>query len=382
MAKRPLHILFASPAHSPAHAFGGPVRMALTLTEGLARRGHRVEVITTTLLDQRRGRSLRSRTSDRNGVLVHYLATPLRYRWMGITPTLPLWLAGRRPDVVHVFGFRDVVTTTVAAWCRLRRIPYVFEPLGMFLPRVRKVRLKRLFDATVSRHVAAGAAAIVATSELERGQLIAAGAPADRIRIRSNGFPPPPPPPAGRLRASLGLAEEPLVLYVGRLASGKGVEMLLDAAARLPQAHVVFVGPDDGHGTAAVIDRAAAHGPAAGRVHRRAPSDRALELYGEADVFVLPSGGESFGMVAAEAAAAGAAIVVTDRCGVAELLADAALVVPYQSDEIAAAIGRLLDDPGLRARLGGAARAVASSLSWDVIVAQQEAIYHEALRRP
>lgn len=357
--------------------------MALELTEGLVRRGHTVEVLTTSLLDSRRGRSLRTRTTARGGVRIHYLATPARYRWMGITPTLPLVLARlARPDIVHVFGYRDVVTTAVAAYCRLRGIRYVFEPLGMFLPRVRKLRFKRLFDATAARHVASGAAAIVATSEHERRQLIAAGAPPDRIRIRGNGFPPPPPRPEGRLRGALGLADEPLVLYVGRLASGKGVELLLEAADRLPDAHFAFVGPDDGHGTAALVDRASADGVAAGRIHRLGPCDRPLDLYGEADVFVLPSAGESFGMVAAEAAAAGTPVVVTDRCGVAEPLADAALVVPYDGNAITAAIERLLADPELRARVGAAGRETAASLSWDVMVARQEDIYRETLGRP
>jgi len=380
--KRPLRILFASPAHWPALAFGGPVHAALELTEGLVGRGHTVDVLTSSLVDSKRGRSLRTRTTTRNGVSIHYLATPARYRWMGITPTLPLVLARlARPDVVHVFGYRDVVTTTVAAYCRLRRVPYVFEPLGMFLPRVRKIRFKRVFDTTIARHVAAGAAAIVASSEYERRQLVEAGAPAGSIRVRGNGFPEPPPPSKGKLRDSLGLGDEPLVLYVGRLASGKGVELLLAAAERLPAAHVAFVGPDDGHGTAALVDRASASGAAAGRIHRLGPSERPLELYAEADVFVLPSAGESFGMVAAEAAAAGTPVVVTDRCGVAEPLADAALVVPYDGDAITAAIERLLADPELRARVGAAGRAAAARLSWDVVVAGQEEIYRDVLGR-
>ena len=51
------------------------------------------------------------------GVRIHELATPLRYRWMGVTPSLPLVLRSLpRPDVVHVFGYRDFVTTVTAAW--------------------------------------------------------------------------------------------------------------------------------------------------------------------------------------------------------------------------------------------------------------------------
>ena len=55
--------------------------------------------------------------------------------------------ARTRPDVVHVSGYRDQVSTVVAGWCRRKAIPYVFEPLGMLEPRLRKVRFKRAFDA-------------------------------------------------------------------------------------------------------------------------------------------------------------------------------------------------------------------------------------------
>src|SRR4029077_10617297 len=109
--------------------------------------GPTVDVLTTTILDLHRRPSARSHLGVVDGARVTYLGTPLRYRWMGITPTLPLVLRRlARPDVAHVMGFRDPVTTGVAAWCRARRVPYVFEPVGMLRPRLRKVLLKRAFD--------------------------------------------------------------------------------------------------------------------------------------------------------------------------------------------------------------------------------------------
>ena len=125
------------------------------LVRRLVAHGHVVDVLTTTILDLHERPSARSRLGVVDGATVHYLGTPLRYRWMGITPTLPAALARlKRPHVVHVFGFRDPVTTGTAAWCRLARVPYVFEPLGMFQPRLRKVGLKRLLDRTLYRGVA------------------------------------------------------------------------------------------------------------------------------------------------------------------------------------------------------------------------------------
>jgi glycosyltransferase involved in cell wall biosynthesis len=97
-------------------------------------------------------------------------------------------------------------------------------------------------------------------------------------------------------------------------------------------------------------------------------------------VFVLPSEGESFGLVAAEAAAAGTPVVVTDRCGVAEFLGEnGALVVPFERIALAAAIRRALDDGELRRRLRAGGRAAAERWSPDAVVARQEEIYRRAL---
>jgi glycosyltransferase involved in cell wall biosynthesis len=357
--------------------------MSRELNEGMVARGHHVDVVTTTLVDISRDRTFRGRSFDVNGVRVHALATPLRYRWMGITPTLPVWLLrAERPDVVHLFGFRDVVTTSVAAWSRLRSIPYVFEPLGMFEPRVRKVRLKKAFDATVAARVAGSASAIIVTSEHERRSVIDAGAPANLIRVRGNGFPTVTPSRErpGPMRRSLGLPDEPIVLSVGRIASGKGIELLLDVMVNLPATHLVFAGPDDGHGVGEAIDRAARSGPTAGRIHRLGPVDDPLELYPDADVFVLASEGESFGMVAAEAAASGTPVVVTDRCGIAEVLGpDGALVVSYERDAVLEALRSVLGDPALAGRLRVRGREIAAANDWSVIVERQEQIYREAL---
>jgi glycosyltransferase involved in cell wall biosynthesis len=378
-----LRILFASPAWWPAVSFGGPIWIGRELTERMAARGHDVRVLTSTLETIDRPGARRSRTEVVEGVRVRYLATPLRYRWMAVPPSLPVELARlERPDVVHVFGFRDVITTGVASWARLRRIPYVFEPLGMFRPRLRKVRLKRVFDATVARGVTAGAAAVVVSSSVERDDVLASGVAADRVRVRGCGFPDPFTPPGdGRLRRELGIpAGAPVVLYVGRIAAGKGIDLLLDALGELPGAHLVLAGPDDRHGVADRVRAAQAAPATAGRVHVFQPGERPLWIYPEADVLALPSSGESFGMVAAEAAAAGTPVVVSDRCGVADFFEEGeAVVVPYDGPALADALRRVLGDARLRDRLGEGARAAARRGSWDRVADRQEELYREVV---
>jgi glycosyltransferase involved in cell wall biosynthesis len=383
MPDRPLRVFVSVPAYWPALSFGGPIWIAKELADGLGAAGHQVEVVTTTLRDVDHGLSVRSRVAEVGGARVHYLATPLRYRWMGITPSAPLSFARLgRPDVAHIFGCRDPLGIAVAAWCRLRRIPYALEPLGMLRPRGRKVRLKHLLDPVITTPVARGAGLIVAASELEREDLAGLGFDRERIAVRPYPFPPPHPGRQGELRSRLGLTDEPLVLYVGRIAAGKGIEVLLEAVRGLPDAHVALVGPRDHADVAARVDAIAAEDR---RVHVVPPTQtRPLDLYGDADVFVLPaeSERENFGLVVAEAAAAGVPEVVSDRAGIAKLVEGrSALVVPPEAVAIREAVGRLLGDAELRERLGRGGLELAAELDRDTVVGLQELLYRRIVRQ-
>src|SRR5436190_5899241 len=92
----PVRILFAAPAWAPSRAFGGPVVAAGELVRRLVAHGHEIDVVTTTIRDLHRRPEGRSSTAVVDGATVHYLATPVRYRWMGLTPTLPAALARLR----------------------------------------------------------------------------------------------------------------------------------------------------------------------------------------------------------------------------------------------------------------------------------------------
>jgi glycosyltransferase involved in cell wall biosynthesis len=387
--EQPLRILFATPVYWPSSAYGGPVQVVRALASGLTARGHVVDIVTSSLVELDRPGSWGTTTSELDGARVHRAATPLRFRWLGITPTVPQ-LLGRleRPDVAHVFGYRDPVGTLVARWCRTKQVPYAFEALGMFAPKLRKIALKRTLDATLLRGVSRGAAALVAASEREADEYVSAGLPRASVVVRPNGFPPPPPPVdrPGRLRRLLGLgADAPVVLSLGRVARGKGLELVLAAARDLPPSvHTAIVGPDDRHGAMEELTRLRAAWGLSDRVHLVPPlgPPPPLDVYADADVFVLASAHENFGLVAAEAAAAGIAAVVTDRCGVAELVRDrSALVVPYELGAVRDAIARLLADDELRHRLGDGGRAVAAEFGWPRIVAEQEHIYRQMLGR-
>lgn len=376
-----LRILVAAPVYWPAVGYGGPIAVLRELVRGLSDRGHDIDVVTSSIVELGTRGSRRTVTKQVDGARVHYAATPLRFRWMGITPTAWQLLDGlSRPDVVHVFGFRDPVGSIAARWARHRAVPYAFEALGMFAPKLRKVRLKRALDETVLRGVYRCADLVIAASSREADEYRAGGIAEARIAVRPNGFPPvlAATERPGRLRRLLRLdADVPLILSVGRVARGKGLELVLEAARTIPDAHVAIVGPDDRHGLLAELERLRTRWGLTDRVHIVGPLDGPpLDIYADADVFVLASAHENFGLVAAEAAAAGTAAIVSDRCGIADLVRDrAALVVPYEAAAVRTAIARLLADDHLRAALGEGGRQVAREYAWERIVAQQESLY-------
>jgi glycosyltransferase involved in cell wall biosynthesis len=222
---------------------------------------------------------------------------------------------------------------------------------------------------------------VIVSSPREQDDVVACGVDPERVRLRGNAFPEPPPAAEGDPLAGVVPDGAPVVLYVGRIAAEKGIEHLVAAARSLPDAHLVLVGPDDRHGTMAAVTAAVSDPRTAGRVHLLPPSaGPPFDLYRRADVFVLASGGENFGLVAAEAASVGTPVVVSDRTGVAtSFAAGEALVVPYDEQATVDAIARVLGDPTLRASLADGALAAARRSTWDAVVDEQVAIYAEAL---
>ena len=212
----------------------------------------------------------------------------------------------------------------------------------MFRARLRKVGLKRALDASLYRGVASGAAAVVVVSEREADDVAAAGDPAPsassyaetafRTRTRS----PPRRPTCARISGIP--AGAPVILYVGRIAAGKGSSTCSRRRTELESAHVVLASAgDDRHGTMQMIRAAGAARDTRGRDPRACHPlrSRRSPLYPKADVLSSPSAGDSFGLVAAEAAAAGTPVIVSDRAGVAGFFADSeAIVVPDEREAV------------------------------------------------
>jgi glycosyltransferase involved in cell wall biosynthesis len=201
----------------------------------------------------------------------------------------------------------------------------------------------------------------------------------ERVEIWSRGvdgtaFHPRYRDPA--LRQSLGLGEDDcLILYAGRLASEKNIGTLIDAFARLrgrspSTLRMALVGDGPLAGSLRAL-----HLPGVVLPGMKVGEDLA-RWYASADVFAFPSLSETFGNVVLEALASGVPVVAYDCPGVNEQVThdEQGLLVPVGQD-LAEALGRLIDNPGQRRRLALAARRTAESRSWGPIFDGLESLY-------
>jgi glycosyltransferase involved in cell wall biosynthesis len=390
-------ILSVTQSYAPFYEFGGPPVKVEALANGLAKRGHEVSVLTVDwgfesrwASGPHRGEAERSPFGwnwKAEGVTSVYLPTWFRYRAATWNPAVTRYCRASLQDfaVVHIFGLYDLLGPTVAEECRQRKIPYVIEPIGMFAPIVRNIFLKRVYHARWGKEMLAGAAAVIATSEQEVEELAAGGIERTKIVLRRNGvIVPRGLPDHGQFRAEQGIPSDALlILFLGRLSEKKSPDLLLEAFAELGESiagrvvWLAFAGPDES-GMQARLEELARTRGVRSRVVFSGPvfGDRKWAAYQDADVFVLPSQNENFGNTAAEAAACGTPVVVTENCGVAPLLNGlAGIVVRHETAEVAQAVKQMLNDEGLRRRFSEGGKRAASRLGWDEPVSAMENMY-------
>jgi D-inositol-3-phosphate glycosyltransferase len=194
-------------------------------------------------------------------------------------------------------------------------------------------------------------------------------------------------------RTALGLGEHPVLLFVGRIQPLKGLDVAVRALAELPQRDAVLLvvgGPSGVEGAAelarveALIDELGL----GGRVRFVPPQPHHLlsTYYRAADVCLVPSRSESFGLVALEAAACGTPVVAAAVGGLRTLVDDAAtgfLIEGRDPGQFGAAVAKVLDDPGLARALGAAAARRARDYTWSTAAARLRRVYADlSTRRP
>ena len=377
----------------PPVVVGGLGRHVYALSRALVEAGHEVCVVT-------RGTHAEPFDEVRDGVRVRRAAidpvdigftTETLLAWSQATehalvraalPVVRRW----RPDVVHAHDW--LVTQSAMTVAAATGRPIVATVHAMEAGRHQgwlPAPLNRAIHS-VERWLAHQAAAVITCSTFMHDEVIRLlDVPPEKICVVHNGIDTQPWRVSATLRRTAReqhAGDGPLLVFAGRLVHEKGLQTLLTALPELRRRH---------HGLRLVV---AGSGPYEDslRAHARklriaravswagfVEDEAMLTLFAAADVAVVPSLYEPFGLVALEAAATATPLAVADTGGLSDLVvpgSTGAHFTPGDAAGLAAAVTGLLADPvGARRMAARAARTVRQTYTWPAVATRTAEVY-------
>ena len=370
-----------------ATRYGGPSKACFEMARATARQGHTVTIFTTDLGDPDLPGDTGGAPVARDGVAIHrYPVRPPRF-W-GTSPGMARGLREAIPgaDVVHLHSLYLFHDRVVGRECARSGVPYLVQPHGALDPwhyrhkRFRKWLVEFWFQDAVIRRAGVVQFATEEEMRLARPRIFGTRAVVVPLGIDPDEY---ALPPRGRFRAvHPRIGDRPVVVFLGRLDAKKGLDIVVRAFSDVIRggrdAHLVIAGPDDG--MRARIERwIDAHG-----LRERATltgmvtGPDKLALLADADLFVLPSWSESFGIAVIEAMACGLPVAISDRVSVGRAVeaAGAGWVTPVAAGPLRDAIDEALGNPAEARERGERGRTlVAERYAWSRIAPAQEAVY-------
>ncbi len=300
-----------------------------------------------------------------------------------------------RPDLLHVHTYGTNHAAVARRYHRQVGVPYVltahYHPIWSIYGGRLRHGIRRFYDRRLAAPIVGDAARLIVQTQEEERLIRANGFPLPRVEVIPPGYTPAPAPPADpeAFRRTFQI-NGPFVLFVGRLASNKGLIALVDGFADLARhdasAYLVLVGADGGE-QARVEQRVRDLG-LAGRVRLTGfVQDEGLLAAGfrEARLFALPSQYEAFGLVLLEALAQGTPVIASRVGGIPEVIEDGRsgrLIPPEDAVALAGAFRDLWEDDAVRQRWGAYGRdVVVPRYQWDRVVDRLDAVYSEVLAR-
>ena len=360
-----MRILCVVPFYKPAYVYGGPSRSIPTLCENLGALGCDVTVYTT----NSNGSTVLPVTPNQvnlvDGVEVYYFQRSVRGTYFySANLGQACHRHAREFDLVYVASNWGYPFVPACRSAYRAGVPYVVTPRTSFMRRAwqGKYLKKYVYHRLVEQRLINRAAALHYTTVLEETE-------SAWLELPPHSFVVPNPlnvsefeqlPPRGSFHVRLKLDEDAsIVLYLGRVEPRKGLDLTLTSFAAIakeyPKAMLVLAGPEE-DGYLRVLQRMAIDLDLEKRLiftgYLGAPER--LEAFADADIFMLTSYSENFGMSVVEAMAAGVPVVVSDRVGLADDIQheQMGVVVPLDVEAIARHLRELLGNPDQRQRLG------------------------------
>jgi len=371
---------------------GGPSFAVRSIASGLAACGLETHVATTD--DNGPGRRLDvefGRPRQENGATYWYFPRQSSFYLYSAPFTGWMWRHAADYQLIHIHAVFSYCSNMAAYIAYTLGVPYVVRPLGVLNRwgmEERRPWLKRLSFALIERHLLKNAAFIHYTAEQERIEAAQCGVD-DRPVIIPNPVEPPNANGAkGELRRLYPeLQSKRIALFLSRIDRKKGLDLLIPAFAgvlrEIPDAALVIAGDGDAALARSLRERCRALGIEKSVYWPGFLSGPAkAAALADADVFVLPSYSENFGIAVIEAMALGVPVILTDQVGVCREVAagNAGLVTAPEIDPLRHALVRLLTDDAARAEIGRNGAALArSQFSPPVVLKKLAEAYNSVL---
>ena len=371
---------------------GGAETVVKAYSEGLRNLGHDVEVITTDLYTETPFIK-REMPAVVNGINVtrHRAYTVSGEAHYVFAPGMIQSFLTKEADIIHTHSYGYFQNH--AGWIRekFQSTPWVITPhfhpsWSMWGGKKRKT-LREFYDTVIGRGTLESADLITCVSKHERDMLVSEiGISEENIKIIYNGIDWSDwqvLPDKSLFRKKYPDISDKFVLFAGRLATNKGLSDLISAMNLVNQKSVdlVITGADMGLGKLLEIE-ALEKGV---RMHRLGHIDDETyrSVLAAAEMLVLPSEYEAFGIVLLEAAAAETAVIGTNVGGIPEAMSPGknGLIVEYNDvDNLSKSIASLLEDSKMSEEMGIAGRLWAKNFSWDTILNELDTEYHSIIR--
>ncbi|MGI0495253.1 glycosyltransferase [Alkalinema pantanalense CENA528] len=403
-----MKILHVIPSVSPVR--GGPSQAVLEMVYALRQQGVDATIVTTNdsgddllpiplhqWIDYPVHQSSPADSSDAAHKTVPLQAFPKfapaisAVREFTFSPALTRWLwhSITDYDLVHIHAIFSYPSTIAMAIARARNVPYIVRPLGQLCTwsLQQGAAKKRAYLKIIEMANLQGARSLHFTALQEQQEAEAVGLATPSFVVPHGlDMPAVNAQAQQELRQQLNLpADQPIVLFLSRLHPKKGFDALIPALQQLRDLPFQFV--IAGSGAAEYEAQLAAEIETAGLTDRThwfgfAKGETKQRLLQGADLFVLPSHSENFGIAVLEALANGLPVLITPGVALATLVQDHALgwVTEQTPDAVAAGLRSALQDPQTREAMGIRAElAVRSQFSWPQIAKQLVQHYQSIL---
>ena len=376
--------------------YGGPSQMVAGLSKSLAAQNVEVTVLTTNSNGDTGQAPLDvplDHPVEQDGYQIRYFnCSPFRRYKFSIE--LLKWLSenSKHYDLAHIHALFSPVSSAAAAVARRQQLPYMLRPLGTLDPAdlQKKKQLKRLYATLLERPNLAGAAAVHFTSDQEAKISERFGAVTRDLILPLGVELPASPLPANP--AEFGLPDDrPILLFMSRIDPKKGLDLLLPALEALLAEgvpfHLVLAGanPQDPQYERWIRQQIqasplASHTTLTGFVTGAAKT-RLLQL---ADLFLLPSYYENFGIAVAEAMLAQLPVLISDQVHIWPDIdrSQSGWICTCDQASLIDQLRVALQNPAERRRRGSNARNHAlENYSWPAIAQQMIQAYGTLVNR-